>query len=383
MADTSNLTFRLRLGKKANIKPALASGVLKPGDFILTTDSHEYIFIDADSKLVPVKANAPYEVWESIEAAEAFVQTEDAFAGQTLKVFKDGEYQTFLVQPQEDGSLTLKREGVDESPIKQYVNIVEQLPENGQEQGVVYINTTDNKGYIWLGTEWRLIFEDSSWVQAELDTKALINNPTFTGTVTLAGDPNGDLEAATKQYVDRLISELVSSAPGIVDSSNPLPASNYQAGQTWRVAEAGSYAGHICEVGDLIICIKNYDASAVLSEGDFMVVQANVSGTVTGAESSTDSNLVIFDGITGKRIKDSGITLTQLNEVIEKSHAHENKDILDTFAKTQDEILSEMDSKIATAIGELGEGVSVKAYVDNKESTMQTYTKNLLTFNVL
>lgn len=401
MADTTNFGFRFRMGKKANILPALESGVLKAGDFILTTNTHENIFINVDNELITIKAHAPNEIWESLDAAAAYVATDEAFAGQTLKVLKDGKYQTYLVQAQEDGSLTLEREGVDTTSLTQYVQVVEALPESGQEQGVVYINTTDNKGYIWLGSEWKCVFEDTSWVQSELDTKAPINNPTFTGAVTLAADPSSDLEAATKQYVDRLINGLVNSAPGVVDSSNPLPATGYKAGQTWRVAEAGSYAGHVCEAGDLIICVKDHETNAVVSEGDFMVVQANVSGAVTGADGSTDANLVIFDGITGKKIKDSGITLEQIQNVLNKAHWHDNKDILDTFTKTEAELFTEIGSKIATAIGEIPAGTSVKEYVDSAVKSGGTdvsaaiatakseaiadskaYTDNALTFTV-
>lgn len=39
-------------------------------------------------------------------------------------------------------------------------------------------------------------------------TYAPINNPTFTGTVTLAGDPTSALHAATKQYVDAVITQI-------------------------------------------------------------------------------------------------------------------------------------------------------------------------------
>ena len=47
-----------------------------------------------------------------------------------------------------------------------------------------------------------------------------------------------------------------------------------QVGQTFRVAEAGTYAGQECEVGDLIIVISDYADSA--KDSDFLVVQANV-----------------------------------------------------------------------------------------------------------
>ena len=95
----------------------------------------------------------------------------------------------------------------------------------------------------------------------------------FTGTVTLAADPTTNLEAATKQYVDRLVAGINDFTVGVVDSSTPLPATDYKVGQTFRVAEAGTYAGVECEAGDLIIVIKDYAADGA-SNSDFLVVQA-------------------------------------------------------------------------------------------------------------
>ena len=47
----------------------------------------------------------------------------------------------------------------------------------------------------------------------DLSVYATINNPTFTGSVTLAGDPTSDLHAATKSYVDTYVDNI---ATGIV-----------------------------------------------------------------------------------------------------------------------------------------------------------------------
>ena len=51
-------------------------------------------------------------------------------------------------------------------------------------------------------TEFNYLDGVTSAIQTQLDAKAPINNPTFTGTVTLAADPTLALHAATKQYVD-------------------------------------------------------------------------------------------------------------------------------------------------------------------------------------
>lgn len=286
-------------------------------------------------------------VYESLGEAQSYAKNPIAYAGQVITVKEGDAYNAYILNG-EAGSYTLSKVGVDESAIKNYVQVVSELPEEGQEQGVIYINTTDNKGYIYTGAEFKVIFEDITneegqglkeqveEIKTDLQTKAPVNNPVFTGTVTLPADPSGDMEAATKQYVDRLVAGINDFTVGVVDSSTPLPATDYKVGQTFRVAEAGTYAGQDCEVGDLIIVISDYADSQ--KDSDFLVVQANVDGAVTGPDASTDANIVVFDGITGKKIKDSSVTIASVSDAIAKAHEHTNKTILDSFTSTQSQI---------------------------------------------
>lgn len=196
----------------------------------------------------------------------------------------------------------------------------------------------------------------------------------FTGTVTLAADPQSNLEAATKQYVDRLVAGINDFTVGVVDSSTPLPSTGYEVGQTFRVAEAGTYAGVECETGDLIIVIKDYAAEGA-SNADFLVVQANVDGAVTGPDASTDANIVVFDGTTGRKIKDSTVTIASVSDAVAKAHEHANKAILDTFTKNETQLLGEVDSKISTALenvptnDDLADYVTTETYQSDKAST--------------
>lgn len=286
-------------------------------------------------------------VYESLGEAQSYAKNPIAYAGQVITVKEGDAYNAYILNG-EAGAYTLSKVGVDESAIKNYVQVVTELPSAGQEQGVIYINTTDSKGYIYDGSEFQVIFEDITneegqglkeqleEVKTDLETKAPVNNPVFTGTVTLPADPSGDMEAATKQYVDRLVSGLNDFTVGVVDADTPLPTSDYSVGQTFRVAEAGTYAGQECEVGDLIIVISDYADSA--KDSDFLVVQANVDGAVTGPDASTDANIVVFDGITGKKIKDSSVTIASVSDAIAKAHEHANKAILDSFTSNQSEI---------------------------------------------
>lgn len=95
---------------------------------------------------------------------------------------------------------------------------------------------------------------------------------------------------------------------GVVNSTATLPPYNYKAGWLYSVQEAGTYAGNACEVGDLIICVKDY-ASGSASNADWAVLQANLDGAVTGPSQSVAAHVVVFDGTSGKRIKDSGFTI--------------------------------------------------------------------------
>jgi hypothetical protein len=95
---------------------------------------------------------------------------------------------------------------------------------------------------------------------------------------------------------------------GAVTSTNGLPTVSYKAGWQYTVQEAGTYAGQTCEAGDFIVCIKDY-ASGSASNSDWTVIQANITGAVTGPSQSVANHVAVFDGTTGKLIKDSGKTL--------------------------------------------------------------------------
>ena len=340
-------------------------------------------------------------VYESLGEAQSYAKNPIAYAGQIITVKEGDKYNAYILDG-EAGTYTLSKVGVDASAVKNYVQVVSSLPGEGQEQGVIYINTTDSKGYIYDGSEFQVIFEDVTNeegeslqqqlenLETELAAKAPINNPVFTGTVTLAADPQSNLEAATKQYVDRLVAGINDFTVGVVDSSTPLPATDYKVGQTFRVAEAGTYAGVECEAGDLIIVIKDYAADGA-SNADFLVVQANVDGAVTGPDASTDANIVVFDGTTGRKIKDSTVTIASVQDAIAKAHEHTNKEILDSFTKNETQLLGEVDSKISTALenvptnDDLADYVTTETYntkmgqLDSSISTLQTNLNTKIT----
>jgi len=324
-------------------------------------------------------------VYESLAEAQSYATSPIAYAGQIITVKEGDKYNAYVLDG-DAGSYTLTKVGIDASSIKNPVQIVSELPASSQEQGVIYVNTADSKGYIYNGTKFKPIFEDVTTedgkslqeqlkeINTTLAAKAPTDSPVFTGTVTLPADPTKDLEAATKQYVDRLVAGINDFTVGVVSSTSPLPTTGYKVGQTFRVAEAGTYAGVSCEAGDLIIVISDFADAA--KDSDFLVVQANIDGAVTGPDASTDANIVVFDGITGRKIKDSTVTLASLQDVIAKAHEHANKTQLDSFTKTQTDLESEMDSKISTALKDYATTESLGSYV-----TTDTYDTDKASLN--
>lgn len=331
-----------------------------------------------------------YSKFESLLEAQTYASGPIAYAGQPITVLNTDtdKYEQYILQPSDSG-YTLEKPGVDPSAVKQYVVVVDALPGSNQVEGVLYINTTDKTGSVWKDSAWVQVFKDvssdvtdlksrMSTVESGLTEKAPINNPVFTGTVTLAADPTQNLEAVTKQYVDRLVAGLQeASTPGIVDGTDsPLPTTDYTAGQMWRVSVAGTYAGQVCEPGDLIICLKDYEVDSA-SNDDFLVVQANIDGAVTSsADASTDGNLVVFDGITGKIIKDSAIAVASLSDAIAKAHEHANKEILDSYDKNQTDLLAAAQATAQGLVTPVQEQLTtLESTVAGKANSADVYTK--------
>lgn len=85
-------------------------------------------------------------------------------------------------------------------------------------------------------------------------------------------------------------------------------------GWTYKVTTAGKINGKVVEIGDMLICNKDGTTAATSSNystiaANWDVIQANIDGAVTGPASSTNAHVAVFNGATGKVIKDSGFTI--------------------------------------------------------------------------
>lgn len=147
----------------------------------------------------------------------------------------------------------------------------------------------------------------------------MFTNPAFTGTPTAptAATNTNNTQIATTQFVQTAIDTKLAANDamlfkGTIGTGGTVTAlpNTHNAGWTYKVITAGTYAGIACEVGDMIICIKD---GTTANNAHWTVVQTNIDGAVTGPSSSTDNHIATFNGATGKTIKDSGVTASSGN----------------------------------------------------------------------
>lgn len=142
------------------------------------------------------------------------------------------------------------------------------------------------------------------------ETKEELAPSTIASQVSI-NDENGvasnvDAEIVLMRQRVAAVSDAGVRFKGALTSTSGLPTVGYKAGWQYIVKDEGTYAGKACEVGDLVLCISDY-ASGSASNADWTVLQANITGAVTGPASSVAGNVAFFDGTSGKTLKDSGI----------------------------------------------------------------------------
>jgi len=155
-----------------------------------------------------------------------------------------------------------------------------------------------------------------------MDLKADLVSPTFTGvpTAPTAAPGTNTTQIATTEYVVTAIGNIGEAMHyiGAVNSESDLRTSG-EAGDTYKVATAGTYLGYKCEVGDMIIANKDY--TSALTSADIDVIQTNIDGAVTGPETAVSGNIAIFNGATGKVIMDAGYGLDHF-KVVQQTSAY-------------------------------------------------------------
>ena len=156
----------------------------------------------------------------------------------------------------------------------------------------------------------------SDWSQSDNTADDYIKNkPTVTNYDT---GTDSDLSTGTsttaKVWTPKVLHDHVASVVGGIDAMvfkgtlgtggtiTSLP-STHKKGDTYRVIEAGTYAGQTAEVGDLIIAITTSGTTS----SDWTVAQTNIDGAITSSTTNTSNWLAKF---TGDKIVANGIEMT-------------------------------------------------------------------------
>lgn len=146
------------------------------------------------------------------------------------------------------------------------------------------------------------------------DTTGVIENGYSVQTTLASSSTAIPTAAAVVAAIDNKIAAadamIYKGTLGTDGTVTKVPANGYKVGWTYKVITAGTYAGIKCEVGDMLIAINNGPVSGTtVVNADWTVVQANIDGAVTGPASATAGHIAVFDGATGKVIKDGTYTI--------------------------------------------------------------------------
>lgn len=139
-------------------------------------------------------------------------------------------------------------------------------------------------------------------------------------------------QIANTAFVQAAINTAVATADamsykGKVSSEEELPPdADIGNGWTYKVITKGTYKGHKCEAGDMLVARKESGGTV-----EWDAYQANIDGAVIGPDASIAENLAMFDGATGKAVADSSLSKTDVGDAVTKRHSHGNAAELDKF----------------------------------------------------
>lgn len=151
-------------------------------------------------------------------------------------------------------------------------------------------------------------------IQGQLNGKAPLESPAFTGTPTAptAASTTNNTQLATTEFVQTLVNNLMDAKDalrfiGTLNAGDTLPAAN--AGHVYRATGDGAISTLEVHAGDTLTCC--IDNTAADTPENWFVTHTNHDGQVMGPTSSADAHVAVFDGTTGKLIKDSGFTIAK------------------------------------------------------------------------
>nr|DAQ98900.1 MAG TPA: Peptidase [Caudoviricetes sp.] len=152
----------------------------------------------------------------------------------------------------------------------------------------------------------------TSDIQTQIDAKAPLASPAFTGKPTAVTPDSTDngTRLATTAFVQAVVSGLLDAKDafhfvGTLAGDDTLPAA--ESGHVYRITSDGTINGLTVHQGDTITCCV--DGTKAGTPANWFVTHTNHDGQVMGPTSAVDSHVAVYDGATGKLIKDSGFTI--------------------------------------------------------------------------
>lgn len=109
-----------------------------------------------------------------------------------------------------------------------------------------------------------------------------------------------------KAYADSLVAGGI-IYKGTVDGTTGLPTTGYKKGDYYKVAAAGTYAGHTAQVGDALIANKDY-ASGATASADWDLLQGSV------AVSNDNKDLVIGTEVLVATVEGTQVKVKQVED---------------------------------------------------------------------
>lgn len=141
-----------------------------------------------------------------------------------------------------------------------------------------------------------------------------VNNITAYGIAYCNTAPTVANHLTNKQYVDNLLTAndamVFKGTIGTGGTHTSMPKT-YEVGWAYKIIEAGTWAGHSAEVGDLFIAVVQRKGSGN-DNNDWTVVQADIDGAITGtATVIIDEQIAVFNS-NNRVIKGGGKLVSEL-----------------------------------------------------------------------
>lgn len=231
------------------------------------------------------------------------------------------------------------------------------------------------------------ILSKDSWdIMYTIETKAPIESPELTGIPKAPTAPMGTntTQIATTAFVQTAVSEGISASDALIfkgtlgttGTITALPTT-YKTGWTYRVVTNDTYAGQVCEIGDLVIALVDREDTGNL-DSDWCVAQTNIDGAITGIKGD-NAYIEVSQTCSVVTIKHNDVTRTDTTSTTNLSHG-------DTFTAvksiTSDDKghITEVDTEtVALPTYKAGDNITFTPNTDNDEMVISSSHESITT----